>query len=104
MKKSKLNYHDRSDRMWSTMKSRWDNNVTDCVGVIFIEYDIGLSSLNKYCEIYDEERQDNDVIDHTSLLCTKNENELSCLIRQSTIYDLDRARQQCDWLYRHGLC
>ena len=36
--KLELNYHDRSDRMRSIMKSREENHMTDRIGVISKEY------------------------------------------------------------------
>ena len=31
----KLNYLDRLGRVWSMMKMAWDNNMTNCIGVIY---------------------------------------------------------------------
>ena len=55
MLKSELNCHDWLDQMQSIMKSREDNNVTNCIGVIFIEYNIELSRPIWLCEVYDED-------------------------------------------------
>ena len=37
-------------------------------GVISIEYDIKLSRPNEHCAVYDEDKWDNNVTDHTGLL------------------------------------
>lgn len=55
MSNSKLNYHDRSDRMWYGTKTIQDNDVIDCIGVIFAEYDIELLRLVELCVVYDED-------------------------------------------------
>lgn len=39
MSKLDLNYHDWSDRMEFITKSKQDNDMTDCIGVITVEYD-----------------------------------------------------------------
>ena len=43
MLETKLNYHDRSNMIQSIMKSKQDNDMNDCIGVISIEYDTELS-------------------------------------------------------------
>lgn len=37
------------------MKNKHDNNVTDCIGMIFIKYDTELSKLIEYYTIHDED-------------------------------------------------
>ena len=39
----KLNCHDRFNKVQSTRKSRQENDVTDCIGVIFVEFETELS-------------------------------------------------------------
>lgn len=41
--KIKLNCHDRSEWVWYAMKTRKNNNVTDCIGVVYIENKTELS-------------------------------------------------------------
>ena len=41
--------------MWSIMKNKHDNNVTDRIGMIFIKYDTELSKLIEYYTIHDED-------------------------------------------------
>ena len=48
-------------------------------------------------------KQDNNVIDHTSLLYTENETELSCPIGQGTVYDQNQMGQRRDCSYRYDL-
>ena len=55
MLKSKLNYLDQLNKMCSFMKTRLDNNVTDCKGVISVKYDTELSRLIGQCAVYDED-------------------------------------------------
>ena len=43
MLKIKLNYHDRSNRVWSMTKTRQDNGVTNCTGAIYVEIGIEVS-------------------------------------------------------------
>lgn len=54
MSKLELNYHDRLDRMQLIMKTRSDNDVIYCKGVIYVEYDTKLLTLDKQCAICDE--------------------------------------------------
>ena len=68
--KSKLNYHNRLDRMRSIKKTRQDNDVTNRTGVIFVEYDIELSRLMGHYAVYnkDETEQQCDRL-YRSALC-----------------------------------
>ena len=43
-------------------------------------------------------RQNNDVNNSTGPLYAENENELSWLIRQGTVYDKDQTEKWRDWL------
>ena len=43
MRKSELNCHDPSDKMWYIMKRRQDNDLTDRTSVISTKYDTELS-------------------------------------------------------------
>ena len=53
--KLELNCYDRLDKMRSITKTRRDNNVTDCKGVISVKYDTELSRLIGQCAVYDED-------------------------------------------------
>ena len=53
--KLELNCHDWLDQMQSNTKSIENNDVTNCIGVIFIEYNIKLSRPIRLCEVYDED-------------------------------------------------
>ena len=37
MLKMKLNFRDWSDCLWSLMKTKQDNDMTDCIGVVYAE-------------------------------------------------------------------
>lgn len=52
--KMKLSYRDQSNWLLSVMKARQDNDVTNCIGVIYTEKDIELLSLIRQGTIYDE--------------------------------------------------
>ena len=54
MLKSKLHYYDRSNKMWSIIESRQDNDMTYRTGVISAEYDSELLRLIRQCAVYDE--------------------------------------------------
>ena len=55
MLKLELNYHDWLDKMWSIMKNREDNEVTDRTGVIFAQQDTKLLRLIWWGIVYDED-------------------------------------------------
>lgn len=50
----KLSYRDQSNWLLSVMKARQDNDVTNCICVIYTEKDIELLSLIGQGTIYDE--------------------------------------------------
>lgn len=52
--KSKLNCQNWLDKMQSITKTRQDNDVTNCIGVIYTEKDIELLLLIRQGTIYDE--------------------------------------------------
>ena len=35
--KMKVNYHDQSDRVQFTMKTKQDNNMADCIGAVYTD-------------------------------------------------------------------
>ena len=37
MPKLKLNYHNLFDQVWSAMKTKKENDITDCIGVVHAE-------------------------------------------------------------------
>ena len=49
-------------------------------------------------------KQDNDMIDRTSGVYVENNIELSWLIGLGAVCDKNQIGQQCDLLYRCGLC
>ena len=40
--------------MSSIMKTRQDNDITDCIGVVYVENEIGLQWANGTCAVYTE--------------------------------------------------
>ena len=53
--KSKLNYHDQSNRVRCITKTKQDNDMTNRTGVIFIEYKPKLLRLIRKYAIYNED-------------------------------------------------
>ena len=53
--KLELNYHDRSNKMLSIMKSRNDNYVIDRIGMIFVKYFTDMLRPIRKCAVYDED-------------------------------------------------
>ena len=41
--KMKLSYHDQSDLVWSVVKTRQDNDVTNYIGLIYAEIETELT-------------------------------------------------------------
>lgn len=70
--KLELNYYNRLDGMRPITKIRQDNDVTDHIGVISIEYDTELSRLIGYFSINDEDEYNNKVTNNTSPLYAKD--------------------------------
>lgn len=88
--KSELNYYDRSYRMRSIMKSKQDNDVTYCIGVVYkkmgqdyevtdrkgvisAEYEIELHDQSNSVQSMMKTRQGNDITDRKVLLYIENE-------------------------------
>lgn len=59
------------------MMTRKDNNVTNLIGLISIEYDTELSRLMRQCAVYDKDETGNDVTDHTGRLYARFETKFS---------------------------
>ena len=49
----KLSYHDRLDYVQFVMKTRQDNNVTDCKGAVYFENEIELQWSIELGVVYD---------------------------------------------------
>ena len=54
MSKMKLSYHDKSDGVWSLMKTKQDNYVTDCIDSVYIETETNLSEHISPSVVFDE--------------------------------------------------
>lgn len=72
MSKSKLNFHDRLDRIQYMMKNKKNNNLIDLIGVISVKCNTELSRSIGQCALYDknETRQQHDQ-SYRSSLCRK---------------------------------
>lgn len=90
MPKKKLNCHDWFDLVWSTIKTRQDNDVTNRTDMVYAKNEIELPWLIKLSPICDETRLDNDVTDHIGLVHAETEIELLRPILSGTIYDNDQ--------------
>lgn len=68
MPKKKLNFHDRSDRLLSIIKTRQDNNVIVSIGLVYAKIEAELSgSIEPSVVCY------NNMIDRIGTIYTKNE-------------------------------
>ena len=54
MSKTKLSCHDWSDQVWYVIKTRWDNDVTDHIGMLYTENETRLLWLIELGTIYDK--------------------------------------------------
>ena len=93
---------DWSDWVRFVTKTRQDNYVIDS-SAAYIENETGLLWLIRQDAVIDEAKQDNKVINHTGVIYTKNESEISWLTGQGVVYDKNGIRQWCDKSYRCGL-
>ena len=87
------NYRDQSDQVSSIMKTRQDNDVTNCIGEFHAKNDTKLSWLIRSSVLCDENRVptltkmrlDNYMTNHTDAIYAKNKTKL-LWIRPRTIY------------------
>ena len=66
----KLNYHDRSEKVWFMMNTRQDNDMTNRTSVILAEYDAELERPIEQNMVYDDVRNDNNMTDRTFVIST----------------------------------
>lgn len=71
--------------------------------MVYNENDTELSWLFRPSAVYDENEQDNDVIDCRGVVYTKNDNKLSWPIEPGALCYKKKIEQQHDWLYRCNL-
>ena len=76
----KLSCHDRLERVWSVMKTREDNDLTDHLSVFYSENDIELMLLIRSSADSNENQMDNYMIDHKDVVCAKNKTKFLWLI------------------------
>ena len=63
--KTKLCCRDRSNLVWSVMKTRQDNDVTQRMGLVYVENDIELLRHIGSSVVFEETKHHNDETDHT---------------------------------------
>ena len=73
-------------------KTRQENNVTDCTGVVYAKNGIKLSWPIGSDATVTKTKLDNDVIDLSGLVYAENEIELSWPIRPSVVWDENQIR------------
>ena len=81
MLKMKLSYSDRSDRVQFVTKTKQNNDVTDCIGVVYVETETKLSDLSNQVQYVTKTRHDNDMVDCIGAVFIENNTELSWFIR-----------------------
>lgn len=87
MPKLKLNCNDPSNQVPSGIKTKQDNNVIDCVSLVYDETKIELLGPIWLSAICDEPRQNNDVTNHIGVVYVENKTKLLWLIRPGAVYD-----------------
>ena len=70
--KTKLSYHDWFDGVWFVMKTKQDNDMIDCIGLVKVETKTKLLEFIWLGAICDEGQMDNDVTDHIVVVYVKN--------------------------------
>ena len=83
----KLSFRDRLDWVRFMIKTGHENDMTDHIGVLYIEKKTELSWTIEWGAVCNETKQDNDAIDSIGLVYIKNKTEVSWLIRLGTVYD-----------------
>ena len=102
--KMKLNCHDRLDQVRFVTKTRQENDVTNCISLLYTETKTKLSRLSDRMWSMVKTRQDNDMSDSRGSIDAENDNELLWLIVSGVVCDKNQTEQWCDWPYKHGIC
>lgn len=76
MPKPKMYYQDRWNRVRHVMKTKQDNHMTDCIGVVFIETKLSNCDRSDRVHYVTKTRQDIDVTDCIYLVYSKTKTEL----------------------------
>ena len=92
----KLSCRDQLDRVRFMMKTKQNNDVTDCTSVVYAKSDIEL-----LWEI--EPNADNDMTNCTDVVYIEHKTNLSWPIDLSAICNKNKIRQWCDRSYKSGL-
>lgn len=72
----KLNCHDRLDQVRFVTKTRQENDVTNCISLLYTETKTKLSRLSDRMWSMVKTRQDNDMSDSRGSIDAENDNEL----------------------------
>ena len=84
-------------------KTKKDNNMIDCIGMVYAETKIEMLRPTNQVWYVAKTRQDNDMINHISAVYTKNKYELLWSTTLSVFYDENQKRQRHDQLYKCGI-
>lgn len=77
MLKTKLSYRDRLDQVRSMMKTKQDNDVTDCMDMVYVETKLNYQDLSNWVWFVLKTKQDNNVTNSTGEVYPENDIELS---------------------------
>ena len=98
-----LNCQDQADSVWYVTKTRQDNDMSDHIGVVYVEIKIELPRLIEQDAFYHENeiRQWRDR--SYSVIFIEYDIEMSWLIGQCVVYDKDEIGQRRDQSYKTAL-
>lgn len=71
-----LNNQDQSNSVWSITKVRQDNDMINCIDLLYIENKIELSRPIRQGTVHGKNKQDNGVTDRTGVIYAENKAEL----------------------------
>ena len=73
---TKLSYHNQSNQVWPITKTKQDNDMTDCIGLVYVENNTELSGPIGPGVVSAKIRQDNDVTNLPCVVYIENKIEL----------------------------
>lgn len=71
-----MNCQDLSDRVQSMMKAKQENNMIDCIGVVYTKNDIECHDPSDSIPFVSKIRQDKNMTNHTGAIYDKNDIKL----------------------------
>ena len=101
--KTKLSYRDWLDQVRSMMETKQDNDVTDCIDMVYVETKLNYQGLSDWVWFVLKTKQDNNVTNSTGEVYPENDIKLSWPIGSSVVCDKNKTRQQHDQLYKCSL-